>query len=222
MTQFAELNSIRVVEARLTFPAWGAWHCDLVLDHEASIPDSAASLKIGTAWVLTCTPWRPAIAWQGRTMVRMIGGFGGWRKELEAKPYRNPAGVRLSTVLGDAARTVGEKIEIATADDRIIGPWYERELAPAQRLLNRLAPGQWWIGSDGVTRLAARASSTIGSTFSVEDVKGAQGRYMIATESPADFVPGRLFRGSLKSPVTINGVTHILTSDRLRTEVLAA
>ncbi len=220
MSHFSELNTIRVVEARVTIPSWGAWHADVTLEKEAVIPPTAvATLTLG-GLSLTCTPWRPPVTWQGRTMVRLIGGAGGWSSEIKAYPYKSTAGVKLKTVLSDAATACGETIVIGT--DRVLGFHYEREKAPAQRLLNRLTPRAWWIGADGITRTGDRATSTIGSSFSVIDVKGAQGRIVIATETPADFVPGRTFQGTLKASVTIGGVTHTLGKDGLRTEVLAA
>lgn len=217
MSLFASLNGTRVIGARVTLPHWGAWHADVTCDGEIAVADSS-TLVLG-GWSLSCAPYRPAVAWHGRTVVRLIGGGGGWRTILAPYPYRNSTGVKLSLVLGDAAKGAGETIEVGT--DRSLGQHYERERAPAYRLLNRLVPDAWWIDPDGVTRTGTRPSSLVGSPFTVIDVNGARGSYVIATETPGDILPGRRLRGTLPAEITIRGVTHTLGETSLRTEVLS-
>jgi hypothetical protein len=216
----AELAGHRVVEARVTVPRGGAWHADVLLDKEAAL--AATGLVLTLAGLkLSCAPYRTPISFQGTTRVRLIGGAGGWRKLLMPKGYKVATGVRLSLVLGDAARECGEKMVVAT--DRVLGLHYARDRAPACRLLNRWVPADWWIDIDGTTRTAPRASSAIVSPFSLSSYDGARGVAMIATEIPGDFMPGRTFRpGNMSATLTIDSVTHFLSKDALRSEVLAA
>ncbi len=70
MTHVAELDGVRVVDARITIPYWGAWHADVTLEREFTI-GATCTLRLDTL-ELACAPWRPAVAWQGRTRARLI------------------------------------------------------------------------------------------------------------------------------------------------------
>lgn len=220
MTLFAELNGAQIAEGRITIPAYGAPHADVTLVKELPSVAPGSPLVVGDL-TLTMTPWRPVVPFQGKTRLRMIGGFGGWRSVLPPFPYKLPQGVKLSLVLGDAARSVKEKLVLG--EDRSLGKFYVRERAPASRLLNSLVPNAWWIDPDGTTRTGARASSTIASTFTVVSFDGARGVASIATEHLKDFVPGRTMSGgTLATMITIDSIVHTISKGAIRTEVLAA
>lgn len=221
MALFAELDGKRIVDGRITVPDVGAPHADVMLDAEVPSISSKVALVVGTLRMI-CTPWRAVVPFQGRTRVRLIGGAAGWQRELAAKGYTSPAGVRLSLVLGDAARAVGETLELGA--DRSLGGHYVRELAPACRLLNRLAPGAWRVDLDGVTRTGARASSAISSPFSVQSFDGARGALVVASEFLADWLPRRTLTAHVMpgKTITISGVVHTIAKGAIRTEVLAA
>lgn len=89
--------------------------------------------------------------------------------------------------------------------------------------LNSLAWGRWWIDPDGTTRVGVRASSPVASPFSLTGFDGAKRTAMVATEMPADFVPGRTLKTpTLGATLKISCVTHVITKGALRTEVLAS
>lgn len=217
--QFADLGGTRCVEARVVVPRQGAPHADITIEKEIAIASSGLSLRL-SGLVLTCAPWRTPVAFQGKMRVRLIGGHGGWRKVIASASYRSPAGVKLSLVLGEAAKACGESIIVGT--DRTLGDHYIRPEDAAQRILNRAAP-EWHIGLDGVTRTDARASSPILSTFSLLGFDGVAGRALIATEVPADWIPGRTFRSPLiGGELVVDSVIHTMSKGALRTEVLVA
>lgn len=217
---FAEVNGVRAVEGRIVISSVGAPHAFLTLDKEASLPAKGLIVTLADL-KMTCTPWRPVRPYQGRTSLSLIGGYGGWRQELGPQPYRSSVGVRLSLVLGEAARATGERIVVG--NDRALGVHYARERAPASRLLNRHCPLEWWIDLDGTTRTGTRATSKITSPLSLISFDGARGLAVIATEFPGAFIPGRTFSSpQLSGELTISGVAHVLSKGKLRTEVLAA
>lgn len=224
MTHFAELDGIRVVDARVCFPRWGAWHADVTIEKDATV--GAKSTLVFGDLTLACAAWRPPVAWQGRTRVRLIGGAGGWGNEIDPFSYSSPNGVKLALVLGDAAKAAGERVELlGSLRDKSVGSHYQRVKAVASRVLNLFVPGAWWIAPNGKTMVSEERDnvSAIGSSFSIERVDGARGLVVVATEKPGDFMPGRTFKGSTLTATTkIGGVTHILTGEKLRTEVLAA
>jgi hypothetical protein len=221
MALFAELAGVRVIDARVAVPTYGAWHADLTLDKE--VTPAATGLRLVLADLeMTCALWRAAAPYQGRTRLRVIGGAAGWRKSVKTKAYYLPFGVKLSSILKDLASEVGESVSVA--NDTSVGTHYEREAAPASTHLNWLARDVgWYIDAAGVTQVAARVEASIASTFSLVAYDGARGVATIATEKPADFVPGRTLKHfTLAATLKIGGVVHVLSKGALRTEVLAA
>lgn len=191
MTALLSLNGERVISAQLTIARKGAAVADILLATSNPIPAST-ELAIG-ALKFKGRAVRMA-PFAGSRSARFVGGYAGWRKTIKARGYSHDAGVRLSTVLGDAARDAGEKVTIA--DDRVIGTAYVRERAPAERVLRFLAP-QWWIDPDGVTQIVPRANTLITSAFTVVNWSGGKGRFEIATEAYQDWQPGRRFASPL-------------------------
>lgn len=218
---FSELSGNHVVEGRITIPGRGLWHADVTLDKEVPTLAAAGLILLVADLRLTCAVYRKPIPYQGKTRVRLIGGAGGWRKEIPEKGYKLATGVRLGLLLADAARECGERITLA--DDRILGFHYSRDRAPAMRLLNRWLADEWWIDADGMTRTGPRPASLVASPFSLLGYDGARGVATVATEKPGDFLPGRTFRApTMAATLTVGGVTHSITKGALRTEVLAA
>lgn len=220
MSLYAELGGGSVIEARLVVPKLGAWFADVTLATEVTLSGSLVLTIANLAW--TCSVWAGG-PYQGRTHVRVIGGMGGWQKSLKVQAYANPNGVMLSTLLKDAASAVGESVSL-TDPDVAVGRFYVRELASAERILNRLAT-QWHIGPDGSTVVGPWPdSSAFASAFDVVDYDPKQRHSTIATEDLAGVTPGRtITKPQLGGAVlTVSSVVHTLTAKGVRTEVLAA
>lgn len=218
MTAYAELAGLRLSSLALTIPFYGAAVADCGLALTDVLPTGPTTLLVGNL-SLVVTVVRSA-TFGGSRSARVVGGAGGWRRTLPARAYRNPGGLRLSTVLGDAARETGETLALAA--DSTIGTSYVRETAPASRLLRLLGGSLWWIDVAGVTRLAARATPTIASTFVVSHRSGAEGRVVVATEDLASWQPGARFSSPVVPDVqTISSVSHRFGgAGALRTEAL--
>lgn len=217
---YSELSGNRIVDGRVVVPSWGPWHADVTIDREVSLAATGLTLIVGNL-VALCSVWRTSIPYQGRTRVRLVGGANGWGRSIADKGYALSGGVKLSLVLGDLARATGETV--AVGEDRRLGTHYLREAGPANRHLNTLVPGAWWVDFAGVTRTGVRASTGITSSFAMTSFDGARRVAVVASESPVDFVPGRTMRGfTLGATLTLAGVTHVLSRGALRTEVLAA
>lgn len=188
MTALLTLNGNRAISAQLTISRYGAAVADVVLA-ESNPSATPAVLVIGNL-TLKGTAFRTA-SFAGSRSTRFVGGAGGWRKTIKARGYAHDGGIRLSTILGDAARDCGETISIAT--DRVIGTAYVREKATAERTLHLLAARQWWIDPNGVTIVGPRPTGPITSAFTVVSWSGGRGRFEIATEDYASWMPGRTF-----------------------------
>lgn len=225
MTSYADLSGNPVISCVLSIPLTGIWHADVVL---ATAPPSLTGPQVltlaGSTWA--CTPIR-VIPFAGRTEARLVGGAGGWRSTVAAKQYASPAGVSLPMVLGDIASLIGEIPPVLDPSlAPTVGTAFVRRAGLASLTLQRLTvmrvlTNAWYMDSTGTVQTSVRPSTPITSTFTVENVKGASGRYVIATESPADWAPGATFSGPTASG-TVDIVRHVLKGDTFRTEVMAA
>lgn len=221
MSQFAEVNGIRIVSGSVTVPYYGAWTADLTL----ATPEPLASSPMGCAVLLGTlrlvgTVYRAA-PFAGARSVRLVAGGGGWHQIVPARAYFAPGGLATSLVLGDVAREVGERI--ALSDDPSIGTFFTRESAPAARVLRALV-NTWWVDVDGTTRTGDRPSKTIASDFQVVHWHGGSGVFEIATESMSDWMPGNTFSSStVTSTQKISASTFRVTGDGLlRVDVLTS
>lgn len=186
------LADVRATKARSTLSAWGAWHADVALDGEHTLTGQVTLDLAGLLLQGTVLSGGPS---EGRSFYRVVGGRGGWGKELPRKSYSNDAGVRLATVLEDAARECGEVIEGVSPSMRL-GPSYTRPEGPAREVLELNAPQAWYVGEDGITRLGRRPTFELGASVPrVSPVDHTRRTLTIAPESLSGLVPGVTFDG---------------------------
>lgn len=225
MTAYVSLSGVPVIAAVLSIPKAGIWHVDLVLSTAPTIaPGPQPLVFVDETW--TCSVIRQ-VTFAGRTEARLVGGAGGWRSKVPAKQYASPGGVSLPMVLGDLASLIQESPPVLDPSlAPTVGTAFVRRGGLASNTLQRLQDMKvftngWWMDSTGTVQTSVRPSTPITSAFVAENVHGAGGRYIIATENPSDWAPGATFTGPTVSGV-VNIVRHVLTEDSLRTEVLAA
>lgn len=189
----ATLNDQLVTRARVDLPASGLWFAEVEIDKPVEL---TGAVKL----VISDLSLRGTIlsggSNNGRSAFRIVAGAGGWGKLLPEKPYQNDAGVKLSTVIGEAAIAVKE--EIAPIDpSRRVGPWWERlKNEPASRVLERTVPGAWYVDEDGILQLGKRAQGTLPDrTTRIAPIDKARGTLEIASDSIAAILPGVLVDG---------------------------
>jgi hypothetical protein len=210
--EFATVNGVRILSGSILFPLYGAWVGDVVLE----TPDDIAPNLTVIIGNLTLTGFAFRMApFAGSRLVRMVGGFGGWRKPLPPKQYQNPAGIAVSLVLGDAAMEVGERVSVPT--DGILGTNFVREAAPASRVLRQLAGANWHV-----TQVAVWPSVAIVSDFQVIDFKAGEGRMTVATEDYASWLPGASFASTfIQGTYDVDAVMYVFDREgTFRMEVL--
>lgn len=180
-----------VTSARVTLPAWGAWYADVSIAGEETLT-GALELKLGDLTLKgTVLSGGPAA---GRSHYRLVAGAGGWGRALPKKSYASDAGVKLATVLADAAREAGE--QLGPLPTSSVGPGFTRREGPAARVLERLAPSAWYIGEDGVTRLGSRPTTTLDAKVPrVTPVDRARGMVTLAPQAVANILPGVVVDG---------------------------
>jgi hypothetical protein len=211
-------NGARIVSGALSWPLYGAWTADLVLQTTTPL-SGPVTLTVGNL-TLAGAVYRQA-TFAGVTEVRLVAGAGGWSKAVQARGYDNAGGVLRSQVLADAAAEVGESVVVAT--DGSVGNGYARIADKAARVLRANAGSQWWIDSGGVTHVGPRPSTAITSAFTVEAFSGASGTLRIATGDPASWVPGNTFASATVAQQTIASIRHHFGPDgRARLEVMTS
>lgn len=193
MGMIATLSGHRVTSAQVHIPAWGCWYAEATIDGEVELSGKVelvlADLKLSGCILSGSVS-------NGRAAYRIVGGSGGWGKTIARRSYANDAGVRLATVLVDAAADAGETFDVSTvAQADRVGPAYARPEEPAVRLLERLAPGAWYIGEDGVTRLGRRPLTPLSVPATRTQIDRARAKVVLATSSIASIVPGVVVDG---------------------------
>lgn len=199
MTLVLTLNGNRATDVRCSIPAWGASYHDVSLDGEITLTGAVTLVVADLTIKGTVLSGGPAT---GRSFYRVVSGAAGWGKQLPTKSYANDAGVKLSTVLGDAAAAVGETLDTTSFDTTTrVGPAYTRPADVAGRLLQRLAPGAWYIGEDGKTRLGSRPATKLAASITPTTLVDLARRTvkLSSLDTIASILPG----------VTVAGITAV-------------
>lgn len=181
------LNGQRATDARASIPKWGCWYADATLDGDVAIA-GAATLKIADL-SLTGTILSGGSA-KGRSYFRLVAGKGGWGKTIKRRSYSTDAGVKISTVLTDAAADAGETLDASTLPTGTLGPAWVRPEGPASAMLQLLAPQNWYVGEDGITRIGRRPKTQLAGTVTKGVVDRAARTVTLAAESIATILPG--------------------------------
>jgi hypothetical protein len=198
MSEFASYAGARAAFVDLVIPLYGLWSADVTIALDDAVPGTGP-LVVGNM-TLQGFVARQAL-YGGSRRLRLIGGFGGWRKPIPSQQYSLKSGVRLSLLLNDAAKLVGERVNVP--NDSVIGSTFTRVAGPASLLLSDLAGESWYIDAAGVTQVATWPTAPIQSHFDVIAQDGAAGAIFIATEDYAEWVPGKTF----SSPFTVGAYT---------------
>jgi len=188
---YASCNGIQAVSVAFTIGWLGTWCADVMLPAAGPLPTAGGAVALSVATLAMVGTVFRQDAFAGQQRARIVGGFGGWQKLLTARCYDMPGGVSLAMLLNDAALEVGE--QVSGAPSGTVGVRFERQGAPATRLLRQLVGRQWWMSSAGVTQFGARPTSPVKTPGLVEDYDGGLGKAIISTEDPASWLPGAMF-----------------------------
>jgi hypothetical protein len=218
---FASCAGLPVVSGELLIPLMGPWTADLKLSGAQPISGDV-TVVIGNL-TLVGFVYRSS-AYGGSVSARLVGGYGGWRTAIAHQGYGSNSGVKLSTILNDAANACGEKIAIAT--DTTIGPGYAIADAPASDVLWQMfSQGfilAWYVAPSGVTQTTAWPTKVVSTPFVATDHKTDDGVVTIATEDQASWLPGCTFSApNLDGTLMNGGVTYTFKDDgQMRLDVM--
>ncbi len=193
MAMISALNGHRVTRARVTLPAWGCWYVEASIDSEAAL---VGAVTIVLADMTLKGTVLSGGSDKGRSHFRIVAGAGGWGETIPRRSYTSDAGVRLATVLGDAAAAAGETLDMSTVGTSArVGPAYARPEGPASRVLELLAPSSWYVGEDGLTRLGRRPLTALTAKVSIASVDRGRAKVVLASDTIAGLVPGVVVEG---------------------------
>lgn len=221
MTLFASFGESRVTAARILLPAWGAAVGDVQIAEDDPILDTALLTIADFSQVMTVQRTGP---YGGSRGARLIAGAAGWRKTVRRQFYGDANGVKLAAILGDAAGLVGETVVLASAfASRLVGFYWNREEAPASRVLALTVGTSWYVDPLGVTQVGERVASTVGTDFEVTSARPELGLYTIGTEDLVPWRPGVMFVKPpiVPLPLAVSSVSIVMTGNKLRLEVMA-
>jgi hypothetical protein len=90
----------------------------------------------------------------------IVGGNGGWAREVAKQGYYSAAGVSPQLVLTDTATRVGETIVF---DEPILpaGEHYARSKGSAMSTLNSISPENWYVDQLGITHVGQRTPAPL-------------------------------------------------------------
>lgn len=226
MSLFASVNGLQIVSGSLLIPLVGAWTADLQLAGATPISGGAA-VVIGNL-TLFGTVFR-ADVYGGQVKARIVGGYGGWRTPIKSQGYGTRSGVKLSTILQDAASACGEQINVP--NDTTIGNAYVRVAfgtsVAGDALWQMVAQGfipAWYVAPSGVTMAQSWPTQAVATPFTVTDHRPDEGVVVVATEDYVSWMPGCTFASPfLASPQASAGVHYVWTDDgQFRFEVLTS
>lgn len=217
--QFAALNGERIISGDVCIPYFGIWVADVVLAESSSI---TSSVQLTLANLNLKGHIYRAASFSGSRSARIVGGYGGWRKQLNYQTYNNPSGVKQSMILRDAAAAVGEQINTGT--DKTLGTFWVRERCTASEVLRLLLGETWYVDETGVTQARDRSNTAlIKSEYSIGSWSGAKGRFDVATEDLASWLPARTFQNPTVTSLQKISMTniHLDNEGKLRLDVLS-
>lgn len=208
------LNDHAVSRASLAWPAWGLWWAGVDLTDPVELTGRVSLTVGGTAFSGTVVSGG---VFNGRASYRIVAGAGGVSKALPRKGYINDAGVMVSNVLTDAARSAGESL-IGAPSTRL-GPHYARQdKETLGDLLQRHAAQAWYGATDGAIVLGKYPALEYAGAAPRTRVDLAGGVIDLATDSLDGLAPGVRVDGA--APATDLQID--LTSERLTVRVYFA
>ncbi len=188
----ASVAGIGATKLRVCIPRWGVWWAEAQLEEESSL--SGRVDVVASDLLLSGTIISGGVSGLGRSAYRIVGGAGGWGRALPPKSYDNPAGVKASTVLQEAATAAGETLT-GEVPSTIVGLTWARDDGPASRTLDLLASRAWYVDEVGDTRLGTRPRVELAADLERGPVDQANLTVALSGEAIATVLPGVVVDG---------------------------
>lgn len=207
------LNGHQCKSLTLFVPKVGAWLAEVSLAEAVDIEAGPVTITAGAVELTGATLAEATGRFLVRTLARVVGGAGGWRKSVAKRHYHNDAGVTHTNVLNTTADAVGETLAAFTRSTRLPAD-YVRTEGVARHTLQRLAPA-WWVDFDGVTHVDTRAASTPGADAQLQTFDPIASVAEYKVEAVTDLAIGCVVSDRLPRSFTVEAL-EIVYTDKLR------
>ncbi len=211
MTINLSVNGLDVPSVRLFQPWQGAWVADVDFDLEAIpvVPKGPVVLRIGTTVLLGTVDPDASGKFGEKARARVVGGGGGWHRNVGSRQFHNDAGVLSSAVILATAAELGEKAVDATP--RRLGVDFERTAGAGRRVLDGR---DWYVNLAGVTTVGPRAPAPMSPDVDVLAWDPQAARADVATDSI--LMPGTILVDPRFGRLTVRDVEQIFTAQGAR------
>lgn len=153
------LSGVPCTSVRFNVSTYGLWWAEVTTQFSNGVlnalPPGGAVLAMADA------VWRGTVAAGGEPdgvgRWHIVGGNGGWGKEVSKLGYHSAAGVNPQLVLADTASKVGEAL-VFDVPMLPQGTHYTRAKGLASGVLNGLAAENWYIDQAGITHVGKRTT----------------------------------------------------------------
>lgn len=201
---WATLGGARLRSARVHVPGVGVWYAEIELEG-GDVPTGRQTLALGDLRLAGTVDTTRSGANASVASCVLVAGAGGWSRELAPRSYHSDAGLRISTIAGDAAREAGETLGAVRVPSDALGADYVRSRAPASVTIADVAAGvPWWVDFDGVTRIEARAEAAADpGTYEVIEVDVAERLVTLAVDDLTRVGIGSVLSERLDEPLTV-------------------
>jgi hypothetical protein len=212
-----QANGRDVARLLLFVPNEGVWFADLNFASAEPLT-GAVTITLGASTLKGTVDDTASGVFGLQRKVRVIGGAGGWRKELAPMGYRNDAGVKASQVAADAAREVGETLGTFAGGVERLGAHYLSDAGPASHTIEDVARGvPWWVDYAGVTQVSVRTTSTPPEdSYTVVTCDPRSRNVELSVPDLEAVRVGSILTAGLEEPLTVNAFELEVTPERIR------
>lgn len=207
------VGTLSAVSAALSTPWSGAWIVDVDVDLDATgiLPSGQVPVTIGTTVLLGTVDARAAARQGPIARLRVVGGGGGWDKDVSSEHFHDDAGV-LSTLVVQATAAAAGEVTLQVDLPVVFGVDYTRTAGPAARVLPR---DGWYVNQQGVTVIGPRPTIPMDATsITILSYDPLQNRAELASSNV--IVPGTILQNDNFGPVTIRDVEQTFNADGSR------
>lgn len=215
---FASVNGQRISRASLLVPEIGVWSIEGELSEVVPLA-GRVSIVVGDLTLSGTIDKDRTGKRADRTYFRAVGGGGGWRSPVTARPWRNDGGVRLADVATVTGTELGEVVQVDDPEIQAatLGAYWDRLGGMVgSAVLGQLLEGRsarWWVDLEGVTRIGTRAPKDSTGRVQVVD-QSSTGRWLIvAADELAAVLPGSSFTDPLVGASATVGDLEVLIGD---------
>lgn len=222
MSGAISVNGILATHARILVPWCGVWSAEVTFA-EPSRLTGPVTLMVDSAPFLGVVADEQSGQFANRGTLTIVGGRGGWRRNLGAAHEHNDGALTRSRIATKTALECGETLAVDPTADGPIGSDFVRPVGAAHRVLDQLFPSVPWSidPTTGATRVGEPLPLDVSTLVQALQAHPGARRVELVTDDVRNAMPGCFIvdpRFESTEPFTIRDV-EIEIGDRFRIHV---